>query len=456
MNDTTDENKDFSAVEPDTDESASDSDSESVGNSETTEESSKDISESLTDDQETTEEDDTSLLNGIDNAASIEYAQSILNGVNYYYPSAKRETAVIENKEMALEYGLLLDGAITDLVGYSYTIKEIALVTAENMDSLPSGLSIARSFNVYSDKMHHTLQVSAAIETANIAEIGMLTRIPQDTVAKLIVKDASGTSETIDGVDWSTVEYIGFDIKNAGIFGYILPADGKYYARFLRLCPFAQKYNEGTYIDIAYVGVDNSLGTIKNCCKDMGSIQLSESNSATNPYTTVTNPYRYLDPASEYTLADKYFCFHVDTINGKQTDANNNKYGYNSVSSKGITEKDLNETLSGKTLSVGGWCPVQGGTEKYMWSVDGKNRYECGKTLHQSGDKVLSAANDMMSGAYAFTEADGAKGQYSITSTSRITRQTVDVRIAAIPTGSTDEICVFTSINGVIVASATN
>ena len=44
-----------------------------------------------------------------DNALSIEYANSILNGVNYYYPDYKRETAVIENQEMMLEYGLLTD-----------------------------------------------------------------------------------------------------------------------------------------------------------------------------------------------------------------------------------------------------------------------------------------------------------------------------------------------------------
>lgn len=104
------------------------------------------------------------------------------------------------------------------------TIKEMNLV-AMDMTNLPAALSIARSFMTYSDKMHHVLQVSAQAETSNIKEIGMLTEIRKDTVEKLIVKDASGTHDTIDGIDWATVEYIGFDIKNAGIFGYILPYD---------------------------------------------------------------------------------------------------------------------------------------------------------------------------------------------------------------------------------------
>lgn len=228
------------------------------------------------------------------------------------------------------------------------------------------------------------------------------------------------------------------------------PTDGKYYARFLRLCLFAQKFSEGTYIDVAYVGMDNSLGTIKNCCKEMGSIQLSESNNASKPYTVISNTYRYLDPTSEYTLSERFFCFHVDKINGVSN-------SYNSISNKGITEKFLNETISGTALTVMGWCPVQGSVSKYMWSVDGKNWYECTATTGQSSSTVLSAASGQMGGAYTFTEADGAKGQYNITiDLSTYVGQTVDVFIAAIPEGSTNELCIFTSINGVTVSSATN
>ena len=76
---------------------------------------------------------------------------------------------------------------------------------ATNVDTLPAGLSIARSFMAYSDKMHHVLQVSAQNETTGIKEIGMLTRIPENTVAKLIVKDANGTYDTIEVVSCEEV-----------------------------------------------------------------------------------------------------------------------------------------------------------------------------------------------------------------------------------------------------------
>ena len=229
--------------------------------------------------------------------------------------------------------------------------------------------------------------------------------------------------------------------------------DGKYYANFLQLYIFSDtSYKEGTYIDIEYVGMSNSLATVMNCNKDMSNIQLSETNSGSPKYTIKNNAYRYLDPLSDYTLADKYFCFHVDKINGNTNDANGVKYAYNSVSSKGITERSLDATC-GTTLSIGGWCPVEGGTEKYMWSVDGKTWYECTATTSQSGTTVLNAASGQMSGAYTFTEADGVKGQYNLSiNLSAYAGQTVDVRIAAIPAGSTNELCVLTVINGVTVA----
>jgi hypothetical protein len=56
-----------------------------------------------------TEEDTTPMLN-IDNAELIEYAERIANGVSYYYPNAKRESAILENKQMSLTYALTESG----------------------------------------------------------------------------------------------------------------------------------------------------------------------------------------------------------------------------------------------------------------------------------------------------------------------------------------------------------
>ncbi len=128
----------------------------------------------------------------------------------------------------AADYTGKLNGIRLDISGggATYTIKEVKLLPAAPKDS-PAELSLRRSFMTYSDKLHHVIQIAATQKTENIAEIGMLTELRADTVAKLIVKDRNGTHESLNGVDWSSAEYVGFDIKEAGIFGYILPFDGK-------------------------------------------------------------------------------------------------------------------------------------------------------------------------------------------------------------------------------------
>ena len=111
--------------------------------------------------------------------------------------------------------------------GAKYEISGIRIlgIDAENT---PSALSLCRSWNVYSDKMYQVIQIAATAETSEIANIGIQTEIPKDKVNKLIIKDASEELHTsLEGVDWSTVEYVGFDIVDAGIFGFILPFDGK-------------------------------------------------------------------------------------------------------------------------------------------------------------------------------------------------------------------------------------
>ena len=105
-------------------------------------------------------------------------------------------------------------------------IEYIKIFKAQNVGIDPA-LSIQRSFLTYSDKLHHLIQFSAANEIDGIAEVGMVTQIEADTVNSLVVKDAGGLKYTLDSVDWSSAEYVAFDIKDVGIFGYILPYDNK-------------------------------------------------------------------------------------------------------------------------------------------------------------------------------------------------------------------------------------
>ena len=108
--------------------------------------------------------------------------------------------------------------------GTVYVLKEAKLIDVDTKDA-PVSLGLARYFETYSDKLHHYAQITSASETKDIAEIGMTTKINASTVAKYVIKDAAGLHyDTLDGIDWATAEYAGFDIKDAGVFGYIIPA----------------------------------------------------------------------------------------------------------------------------------------------------------------------------------------------------------------------------------------
>ncbi len=204
-----------------------------------------------------------------EHADMIEYAESLSNGVQVRYTDASRNVYQVENQDVSIEYSLLpaVKQTVTKLTGgsggvfledtmevyvktddgktyFAGTFKENARVNIYRMGyyyydvhMLGHGfydpdnqwndcpLYLDRTFHTFSDKLHQELHIIAGKDTDNIAEIGMITAIPADKVAKIVVKDASGQHDSLDNVDWKSAEYIGFDVKDAGIFGYILPCD---------------------------------------------------------------------------------------------------------------------------------------------------------------------------------------------------------------------------------------
>lgn len=114
-----------------------------------------------------------------------------------------------------------------DINGPAYDTKvefsSIRVIKA-NYDGAPETLTMQRSFHTYSNKLHHLVQLSTTETVSGVKSVQIVTKLDESRVASLIVKDAGGLKETLDGVDWATAEYVAFDVKDAGIFGYILPA----------------------------------------------------------------------------------------------------------------------------------------------------------------------------------------------------------------------------------------
>lgn len=110
------------------------------------------------------------------------------------------------------------------IIGKDFHLKGVKIQNVK-YDDIP--LSLDRTFHAFPDKLHQELHVVAYEDCSEIDAIGMITEISADTVSKIIVKDKSGLRYSLDSVDWASAEYVGFDIKGVGIFGYILPHDGE-------------------------------------------------------------------------------------------------------------------------------------------------------------------------------------------------------------------------------------
>ena len=118
-------------------------------------------------------------------------------------------------------------GTVTSLrfdIGGAGQTVEIKDIKAVQLDTSAPAMQLDRTFHTYSDKVNQVLHFVATDIVEGIASMGMITRIPADTVDKLIVKDASGTHTSLDGVDFDSCEYVGFDIKDVGVLGFILLA----------------------------------------------------------------------------------------------------------------------------------------------------------------------------------------------------------------------------------------
>lgn len=107
--------------------------------------------------------------------------------------------------------------------GALFNVKDVKLVDVDTSD-IPTQLNLARYFYTYSDKLHHVAQFNVSSALTDIDAVGMLTELDASKVARYVIKDKDGLHYDTLEVDWDSAEYVGFDMTDAGVFGYILPA----------------------------------------------------------------------------------------------------------------------------------------------------------------------------------------------------------------------------------------
>lgn len=111
-------------------------------------------------------------------------------------------------------------------VGEKIEIKEMKAIKIKT--TAATTLRLDRNYHVYGDKLHQQIRIVANGDTEGLQAFGTVTRIEKSRVASLVIADKNGKHSTIEGIDAGSVEYVGFDIKDAGVFGYIFPAETEY------------------------------------------------------------------------------------------------------------------------------------------------------------------------------------------------------------------------------------
>ena len=136
-------------------------------------------------------------------------------------PGDDFHTYIVRIDDLNISTGFLT-GLRIDLGNLNGETTQIKSIKAVKLDENTVPVRIERGFHTYSDKLHQELHFVTTNSTSDVSSYGMETKVAANTVDKLIVKDKYGIHTDITDVDWDSAEYVGFDIKNVGIFGYIL------------------------------------------------------------------------------------------------------------------------------------------------------------------------------------------------------------------------------------------
>ena len=252
-------------------------------------------------------------------------------------------------------------------------------------------------------------------------------------------------------------------------------ANGEYLAKYFRFDFFNGAVSSEMYIDLAYVGLSDSLDDLLALNADVKTVMLVNGNE--NHIIDTATGKDYVEPAKNYISADSdyvkssvtYYAT-IDMLNGMGSGSATHYVGVAARSGKDIIEiKHNNTTIDNGKLVFTGWAIANGGIEKYVWSADG------GKTWHDAisynGGVAGSASGDQLNvfrGVLGDEPmADGTNQKVHFQSgvgagvnvkglaadLSAYAGETVSVTFAAVPKAEPDSLCLILHVTNVQVVT---
>ena len=271
--------------------------------------------------------DDAEPVNDIsadsDLSGSVLLASKLSNGVQCVYANANRTAYKMTNRGMTLTHtlGKYGNGAtLTNASGAAYIrdsfdawckdadgavwhasespeqgrVNTIRLgkyyydVHVRDYDLKPGAFKVDKEYHVWSDRLYLQYTLFADEATAALDSFGAQIRIPENTVAAVRIKDADGAHADLTA-DAESVTYAAFDIKNAGVVGFILPVSGETKA-------LSVKKECGEYV--ITLTADYVPGTGVNKSDETGGQPLNSVTCGCRIYTDDTHSFDGIDRAA--------------------------------------------------------------------------------------------------------------------------------------------------------------
>ena len=171
--------------------------------------------------------------------------------VDFYFTPGVWDTVVVPLSVVA-DYNGYVTGFRIDCGSKSGEVIEVKELKAIKRGDASVPFALERVFHTYSDKMHEVVRGVLTDDYTGGGKLETKTVIPADTVRKFVLKNAQGEVSSLDGFDFSTTEYIAFDIKGTGIYGIIMPAkDNNGY--------ISVEEKDGNYIIIRGIDLPDSI-----------------------------------------------------------------------------------------------------------------------------------------------------------------------------------------------------
>ena len=269
--------------------------------------------------------------------------------------------------------------------------------------------------------------------------------------------------------------YLIADLSQQNLPTFEADSSGSYTALHLRFDVFNVTTAPSEYVDIAYVGIANSLTDICDFQKTgvgdiyKGGVKVDTVDFATDGSApdTPDDPTDFVDPASGWSVSDIRYASMIDFINGMgDGDGPYDSRGTNSTKPLDFINYK-NTTVDGGKLALAGWAIAEGGIEKYMWSADGGKTWNECSLYNRAGFSDVTGNSGIYDSAKHYFASSGYdvadhpdkivfQGSEGVSSgicadLSDLTGQTVDVVFALVPNSDPDGLCMIAVIEDVQV-----